>query len=320
MSSILPYKNGYRVRIYINGIQHSRVVKNKFLAKEWLKIKELEKLRVESGVDPHPKGTKENLSFKKFAPEYLEWCGRHKAKSTVIGDQISLKQILKFFGNKKLANLSTPDIERYKSTRLEKIATATMARELNCISHMIRIASELGYIKRPPGLKIRRPRVIRSSKIDFYSEEECERLLDSATSPKSKAMILFFLDAGLRRNELVNLQWEDIDLKNNQIFIRSRGPDRHTKNYKDRIIAMTKRLKSAILQLQREDPESVFNISRPKECLKHTFWRAGFKKIGIHKLRHTFATRLLKSKVDLPSVQKLLGHSSILTTMRDTFI
>ncbi len=316
MTCIQRYKDKYRVRIYIKGIQHSKVVKNKFLAKEWLKIKELEKLRVEAGVDPYPSGRRPRLTFGQFAKEYLRWCEIHKAKSTLKGERTSMAAILKAFRNKRLSDLKTLNVERYKAKRLESVAPATLNRELNCISHILKIAHELNYIPQS-SLKIRRVRVIRKSRPEYFTDEEIENLLRCATGPRQKAAILLGCDAGLRDSEIRRLKWEDIDFKKGFLTVSSE-PGGHTKSYKSRIIPMTSRLLESLKGLKQDD-KYIFStngryIRDLRMTLRRTFRDAGYKTPGIHKLRHTFGTRLAKSGIDLYRISKLMGHSDIRTT------
>lgn len=316
MASIIPYKNGYRVRIYIAGRQHSRAVPNKRLANEWIKIKELEKLRVESGVDPHPEGKKPKLTFRKFSKEYLEWSRMHKAKTTYEVDKNSVKAILKKFGTTRMFDIRAVDIERYKKERFEKASSSTVNRELNCISHMLKIASDLEYIKKS-NIKIKRLRVVRKSRPEFFTDIEVAKLLRCFTGPRQKAAILLGCDASLRKSEISRLKWEDIDFEKNVFNVRSE-PGAHTKTYKGRIISMTKRLRKALDKLPRES-KYVFATERGyirdlRMTLEGTFRKARYDRPQIHKLRHTFGTRLARSGIDLYRISRLMGHTKDIKT------
>lgn len=139
---------------------------------------------------------------------------------------------------------------------------------------------------------------------------------------RNHAIFATFLFAGLRRKELLNLKFADVDLDNLTIFVRQ------GKGSKDRIIPMNYRLADILKTYNRERmrlgktcPEFFTSLNRDM----------GFKKIGLkrliekmketsglqfssHKLRHTFATLMLEGGCDIYSLSKMMGHSDIKTT------
>lgn len=139
---------------------------------------------------------------------------------------------------------------------------------------------------------------------------------------RNHAIFATFIFAGLRRKELLNLKFADVDLENLTIFVRQ------GKGNKDRIIPMSYRLAEILktylrerTRLKKTCPEFFTSLNRDM----------GFKKIGLkrliekmketsglqfssHKLRHTFATLMLEGGCDIYSLSKMMGHSDIKTT------
>lgn len=156
---------------------------------------------------------------------------------------------------------------------------------------------------------------------EIFSFEEIERLLKCASNPKNRALLMTTYGAGLRVGEVVNLKLSDIDSSRRTIRV-SQG-----KGNKDRYTILSSRLLTELRAYYREykPPLWLFYGSYTGEQISigtaQTLYysakeRAGItKKGGIHTLRHCFATHLLEAGVDLRTIQSLMGHASIITTM-----
>lgn len=156
---------------------------------------------------------------------------------------------------------------------------------------------------------------------EIFSIEEIERLFMCASNRKNKAVLMTTYGAGLRVSEVVNLQLTDIDSKRMLIRVRQ------GKGNKDRFTILSDRLLMELRAYYRQykPPFWLFygtytkrqmSVESAQEIYYNTKERAGItKKGGIHTLRHCFATHLLEAGVDLRTIQSLMGHSSIMTTM-----
>jgi site-specific recombinase XerD len=131
-----------------------------------------------------------------------------------------------------------------------------------------------------------------------------------------------FLFAGLRKAELLNLKFTDVDLENMSIFVRQ------GKGSKDRIVPIPQKLAEILRvylqersRLKKTCPEFFTSLNR--NC---GFTNTGMKRLvekivkaskiqfSVHKLRHTFATLMLEGGCDIYSLSRMLGHSDIKTT------
>ena len=157
-------------------------------------------------------------------------------------------------------------------------------------------------------LKVPRGRVV------YHTPEEIDKLLNACPSDTWRLVVLLGADAGLRRGEIMNLRWEDVDFNNNQLYI---APNK-TEYY--RYVPMTESLRNA-LQRAKIGAGSGFvvqfgrvrNINSLTACYKKIAKVAGVDSF-LHKLRHTFASQLVQNGVELYTVSKLLGHRSIQVT------
>ena len=157
----------------------------------------------------------------------------------------------------------------------------------------------------------------------ILSVEEVERLLAELTSLKLQAVVLAAYGSGLRISEACKLRVEDIDSKRMVILVRSGKGDR------DRHTLLPRRLLELLRAYWKETrpagpelfpgrkPGTVLSRNAVNKALKQATERAGIKKrVTPHALRHAFATHLLEAGTDLRTLQVLLGHASIRTTVR----
>lgn len=158
----------------------------------------------------------------------------------------------------------------------------------------------------------------------IYSPEEIERLLSvEGLNPKHRALLMTTYAAGLRVSEVCNLKVEDIMTSRMQIRVNQ------GKGGKDRYTILSPRLLNELRAYWRlvRSPMWLFPSTRRLgqpltiKTAQIVFYQAAKRAQlphhdGIHSLRHSFATHLLEAGVDLPVLQRLLGHSNLATTAR----
>jgi site-specific recombinase XerD len=156
--------------------------------------------------------------------------------------------------------------------------------------------------------------------------EECFRIFKSVDNPKHKLLLLIGYGAGLRRSEIVTLKWTDILFNEHKIHVKQ------AKGNKDRMVMLPYSIVAYLQDYRNLYPSDdwVFTGQYKGEALStrtvqqvmhDAVAKAGLeKKATVHTLRHSFATHLLESGTDIRYIQKLLGHSSIKTTMIYTHI
>lgn len=202
-------------------------------------------------------------------------------------------------------------------------------------------------------IKLPNKKLFAQKQIPFYTEEEALKLTSKAlqvcANGKQRyplgAFVPLLINTGLRASEIIALKWEpDIDLEkrtlavhNNAVFIKDRE---RGKGYKlieqdtvktnagqDRTIPLNDEAYNALLILQKLTGEKTWVLTTRKDTqmkprqLDQMFRRIAAatglpeeKIYGVHALRHTFATLLLKNKVDIKTVSELLGHSDVSIT------
>ena len=156
-------------------------------------------------------------------------------------------------------------------------------------------------------------------KVVYHSVEEIKKILAACPSAGWRLVVLLGCDAGLRRGEIAQLKWEDVNFDLNQIYV---APNK-TEN--DRYVPMTAELRKSLLQAQNgAKTEFVVEVGRGygKNRNNKDFLSAYYRQIAkdagvksfMHKLRHTFASHLVRNGVDIYTVSKLLGHTTVQMT------
>ena len=162
---------------------------------------------------------------------------------------------------------------------------------------------------------------------EVLSHEEVVRLLASTTTLRERALLMTTYGGGLRVSEVVRLRVSDIDAQRGMLRVEQ------GKGRKDRYTLLGPRLLAELRhywQVYRPTPPWMFpqrgkaapmDPATAQRIYYAAKQRAGLTKAGgIHGLRHAFATHLLEAGTDLPTLQQLLGHDSITTTMRSVHV
>ncbi len=304
---------------------------------KWVKIGKMSKTsakevlrKLEQDFDKKKFGIvdEKQIFFETYANEYLTFSKSNKAKNSFERDKTSMRNLLNSFSDVSLPRITPHQIEQYKIKRLERVSPVTVNIELRCLSHMLNKAVEWGYIKESPfkGVKLL---TYEKKPPRFLTKEEVEKLLKAA-SPWLKPILVFMLNTGVRESERTRVRFQDIDFTNKRVLIRSSK----AKGY--RAIPMNAEVEKTLQWLQenyispyshktskRKDTQKEYvfcnedgsPVLKIKKAFKNACEKAGLKNVTPHALRHTFASHLVMSGVDLNTVQRLLGHTNISTTM-----
>jgi integrase len=262
------------------------------------------------------KGPRKNLLFEDFANEFLELYSKQNKRSWV-RDRSAIKHFNEFFKGKFLSMITPEIIERYRAARKdEKANPSTINRELSCLKTIFNIAILWGKTDFSPAKQIRRFPV-NNIREKTLSDEEMRRLVEAA-EPGIKPVLIIALSTGMRRNEILDLKWQNIHFEGKYIFIE------YSKSGKTRQIPMNDLIIETLKNVPKVS-ESVFYNSKKKRnvslfAVRYAFLRAcekaKIKGLRFHDLRHCAASAMVRKGIDLVTVSKILGHSSIIMTMR----
>ncbi|WP_240410163.1 tyrosine-type recombinase/integrase [Flavisolibacter nicotianae] len=237
---------------------------------------------------------------------------------TYRGEFLQLLQVLK----QKPVNALTPnELRRYMVYCMEKegLSANTANSRLNALKFYFEqvLGREKFFFEIPrPKKPLLLPKVL--------GQEELSRLFRALTNKKHKAMLFTAYSAGLRVSEVVALKLKHIDSDRMQIRVEQ------AKGKKDRYVNLSPVLldilRSYVRGYRPKPVEYLFESERtktayPTKTIQRIFQlakeRAGIRKeVGIHSLRHSFATHLLEKGTDIRYIKELLGHFDIRTTER----
>jgi len=252
------------------------------------------------------------LRLAEFFDKYLEFSLATKAKNSFLLDKHSSSLFLRFAGNVQLTLIQTKLVEDFKVSRLYEVKPSSVNLELRHLKSMFQSAVEWGYLDKNPCSKVRQVKIKNSNLPKYFTKQQVREILAVIPEGKFKNLIRFYLHTGCRRGEALGLNWDDIDLNSRRITIRE------SKSGESRIIPINSELYATLVNVI-PNGNVVFDFSGGH--VTHKFKRylkvVDTKEVGrltIHSLRHTFASHLVMAGVDLYTVAKLLGHSSVAVT------
>lgn len=305
-------KNGpYYYAVYHNEYGSTRCVPLKTANKQIA-------LRLYQDIIRRRNETKEKLplhiTWDAFKYKLFRHISIDKAPSTIREVKLACRYLEDVKKVRFLQDVNPELLQRYKEYLIRKGYRNVYINDLvACMKAVMRQGEKWEFVPKQDWssvslLKAPRGRVV------FHTPEEINKLLAACPSENGRIIVLLGADAGLRRGEIPQLRWQDVDFENNQLYI---APN---KTEYCRYIPMTKSLRNA-LQRAKIGARDEFVVELPGSRLPDyvaTIYKEIANAAGVpsflHKLRHTFASQLVQNGVELYTVSQLLGHRSIQKT------
>ena len=262
-------------------------------------------------------------TFGEMMDRYMTEHSITKAPMTHRRNRQFLLHLLPFFEPKTkcLAEVSPSLLAQYKTLRRkEGAAPATINKELGMVRHAFNLARrEWEWCRENPMEKVSME--VCHNQIDRWLTVEEEKRLMASARPWLQAIIIFALNTGMRRGEILALRWRDVDLSRGILTVMK------SKNYERRTLPLNSSVFSLLIEKDgaldapgdlvfKTSNKTHITLRNLSRAFQKTRDRAGIPGFRFHDLRHTFATRLVQKGVDLYKVQRLLGHKSPTTTQR----
>jgi integrase len=252
--------------------------------------------------------------LRELEKEYLIYSRANKARGTCILIEAAFWKFYMFSDNLPLDKFDFRHIERYKARRLETVVPATINIELRALKAGFEYAVKIDWILKNPFKGVKQVPEIEKDYPVYLSIEEIQRLLEAIPDEAFRRLVRFYLLTGCRRTEAALLDWKDINLNFRTIIIRSRS----TKTKKNRVIHMGEKLLNLIQEIGPKSQGRIFPNWAP-DSITILFWRycklCNFgRKISVHSLRHTATVHWLLAGIDMYTISKILGHTSVKVT------
>lgn len=262
-----------------------------------------------------------SVRFSELATLYIEDHAKLKKRSWKTDDYMVKRSIKPFFGDKLLAEITPLEIERWMRWRIEQgVTKITVNRGLQILKKMFNIAIGEGFTTENPVRKVKMFSEKDNLKERILTEEEEPRLLE-ACPDYIRAIVITALHTGMRRGEILGLEWARVDLQKRMIKVT------RTKTDRPRWIEINSTLAEVLRRQRIAHPASEIVFPSPttgkamvgtRKAFVRACTTAGITGLRFHDLRHTFASRLIEKGVDIVTVKELLGHSTIILTQRYT--
>ena len=255
-----------------------------------------------------PERKAKDVTFRDMAVLFIEqYAKSKKSAETLI---LRVNKLVDRFGDKKLRQITPLMVQEMRTKIKEKRSVSTANRYHALLREIFNKARdwEMFYGENPAA--VTRLEKEPPNRLRYLSAHEIRNLLQ-ACDVRLLPVIICALTTGMRRGEILNLKWTDLDLSRGIIYLTI------TKSGKAREIPIMPKLLDMFQQMPRVG-ERVFDI--PVITLRRHFDTA-LKKAGItgfhfHDLRHTFASHFIMKTGNLPALQNILGHSTPLLTQR----
>lgn len=228
------------------------------------------------------------------------------------------RHLVRHLGGKQAGRLTEGDVDAYRTARLGETtqrgtapSPATLDREVELLKRILNYAVRCGRLPHNPVAKaklLRQPNV-REMVLD---DEAFGKLVETA-EPHLRPILLVAYDSGMRKREILDLRWSQVDLRDGCIRLAAQD----TKTEKPRTVYLTVRVLEALRSLPRNIHGHVFvnpETGQPWEDLRKAFGRArrgaGLAGVWFHDLRRSFVTNARKAGVPESVVMRMSGHKT----------
>jgi len=290
-------------------------------------------------------------SFETAVQSYLDYAAPRRARTTLATERIHLGHFERFLEARAalpISEITAADIERYLTQRLRRVTGTTANKELQTLRQLFDYAARHRIINGNPTYNVARfkrsgrpHRFMTKAEIDeqirrgglsdkeikalrrfrYLTREEVRGLLDLAQErdPWLYPIVVTLAFTGMRRGEVVALEWGDVDLAARRIWVSSRKQSR-TQEFAGRDIDMHEQLADVLARHRERNQEGRY-VFRGREGgkldpyeLHRAFQRlirgSEFEGIGLHCLRHSFASNLAAQGVDDRLIDHYMGHQT----------
>jgi len=318
MASIQKRNGSYRVRVKrVGETTLSKTFTSRTDALQWAKF--IEAQLTLSLHEDEKTPNNEAVLFKDAAESYIKNHSVHK--KIVRSETYRLKILIKRWDGLTVAQV---DKKAVLALRDELIDTGrsndTINHYFNTLSKLFQMLAgewDLKIANPIKGIKRMSPSQGRSKRVHKLIEDPLLAACDALTFPILRSLIIFAVETGMRRNEIMGLSWGDVDLPNRKAYLHT------SKNGEPRQVPLTQRVLEVLKALNRDESGKVFpmtvydlrgQFSRAKAYAKERWADAGinpFDDLRFHDLRHEALSRLSDAGLNVIELSCISGHKTL---------
>ncbi len=326
--AVRKIKGSWWVDVRVRGVRYRRKspVNDRSSARDYERRVHEELERREATPAMLRGGERKEIRFESFARAWIKtYVAANTRPSTRRGYESLIQvHLTPRFGGLRLDEIGGVAIEKFKVSLAQDGRTPkTINNALGVLKRCLACAEEWGLLHAAPRIRLAK---VPPAKFDYLTPGESRQLLAAEDRPRWRLFFLCALRTGLRSGELIGLRWEDVDLNEGLVHVRRsivRGTEGPPKSNRFRQVPLADDLLDALAGVRRESgPVFTNRTGDPlswdacRNALRRACRRAGLRNIGLHALRHTFASQLARQNVSLLFIQGFLGHSTMQMTQR----
>ncbi len=259
------------------------------------------------------------VTFAEFWPTAKELLQARHGEMTFTVESGRYRTIEKFFKDRALGDLTVSDVGDFLAHLRNRrgFAPATLNRYQSLLSVVMKCAVDRGFARDNPARGVRRAKE-EEHPVPWLSGADIDRILANV-APRYRPVVGLLAETGLRRGEILALQWSDLDFRGDGDGVLC---VRRSKTKRPRLVPLTPQARSLVDGLRAvrggialRGADHVFgdfraDASELSKVFKTAARAADFPNLRLHDLRHAFASGLLRAGATLPEVGRLIGDSS----------
>ena len=303
---------GYKIDYYdTNGQRHVKTVYCVRTEAEALAKKiEYKKSRILLGLD---NGSDKKITLEKALLHYLRVMETQKEASTIKREKKVYKPFVNYIGNLQVRLIGLKDMEGYINKRYitDGLTPATIGIEIRTLRAFFNFLIKHSYLENNPIKGLNGPKQKEHS-IRFLTIDEINRLLNVTDDPNYRDLILMYIHTGARREEILpsKFTWSNVDFRRRRIKLTGKRNKTRYIPMNETVYQLLKRRK----YLEHRETPFDFNYEYLFKKIAKYYVASGIKNANVHTLRKTFGSLMVQSGIDIFTVSKLLGHSSVRVT------
>lgn len=260
---------------------------------------------------------------------------RQASANTIASYERDIMQFSNYFEsqNKKIFDLNKDDMQEYINYLMNAgKSNSTISRCTASIKSLYRYLLNKNLVEENIAENIEAPKVDRKEPM-ILTSKEIEMLLEQPDlselkGQRDKAMLEILYATGIRVTELISLRLDDVNLTNGYIKVKKKNTERHIPLGNLSLKCLKEYInKVRPLLIRTEEEKTLFINTNGQKMTRQGYWKILKqykdqakidKEITPHTIRHSFAVHMLQNGAEVKTVQELLGHTDVASTMMYT--